>query len=279
MIPAMLPNMASGFVSLTFGTKGYNACTLSACASSSHSIGEAARKIERGDAKVMIAGGTEGSLTELCVGGFAAMRALSTRNDSPSSASRPYDTSRDGFVFSEGAAMLILEDYEFAKMRGARIYCELAGYGYSSDAAHISAPTVEGPARSMRMALKEAKIHPSDVQYLNAHATSTPLGDTNELNAIASLFGDNTQQLSISSTKAVTGHMLGAAGAMEAVLTVKALESNFVPPSANIEQLDDTCGLDVTPNEGKSKSIEYALSNSFGFSGTNASLLFKKLGE
>ena len=276
-IPMVLANMVAGQISLIFGTKNYNTSTVSACASSNHSIGDAARMIERGDAKAMIVGGTEASVTKLCIGGFAAMRALSTRNDEPERASRPYDQERDGFVFSEGSGILILEDLEFAKKRDARIYCELVGYGFSSDSFHITAPSVEGPARAMKMVLKDAAINAEDVDYVNAHATSTPAGDINELQAIKSVLGDHAKQISISATKSMMGHLLGAAGAVEAVVTVKALQHDFVPPTINIDNLDPECDLDVTPNQGKERKLKIALSNSFGFSGTNASLLFKKL--
>ena len=276
-IPMVLANMVAGQISLIFGTKNYNTSTVSACASSNHSIGDAARMIERGDAKAMIVGGTEASVTKLCIGGFAAMRALSTRNDEPERASRPYDQERDGFVFSEGSGILILEDLEFAKKRGARIYCELVGYGFSSDSFHITAPSVEGPARAMKMVLKDAEINAEEVDYVNAHATSTPAGDINELQAIKSVVGDHAKRISISATKSMMGHLLGAAGAVEAVVAVKALQHDFVPPSINIDNLDPECDLDVTPNIGKERKLTVALSNSFGFGGTNASLLFKKI--
>ena len=225
----------------------------------------------------MIVGGSEGALTKLCMGVVAAMKALSTRNHAPEKASRPYDRDRDGFVFSEGAAILILEELEFAQARGARIYCELAGYGVSSDAHHISAPTVEGPARSIRLAIKDAGATPDQLDYINAHATSTPVGDINELRAIQTVLQDHASKISVSATKSMTGHMLGAAGAIEAVLTVMAMQDNFVPPSINIDNLDPDCELDVTPNEGRERSIDLALSNSFGFGGTNASLVFRRL--
>lgn len=276
-IPMVLANMVAGQVSMMFGTKNYNTSTVSACASSNHSIGDAARLIERGDAKAMIVGGTEASVTKLCIGGFAAMRALSTRNDDPEGASRPYDRGRDGFVFSEGAGILILEDYEFAQARGAQIYCELAGYGFSSDAFHITAPSVEGPARAMKMAIKDAGVNSNEVDYISAHATSTPLGDLNELNAIKSVLAEHARHVSISATKSMTGHLLGAAGAIEAIVTIKSLKHNFVTPTINIENLDPECDLDVTPNQGKERDLKVAMSNSFGFGGTNASLVFKKL--
>lgn len=276
-IPMVLANMVAGQISLIFGTKNYNTSTVSACASSNHAIGDAARMIERGDAKAMIVGGTEAAVTKLCIGGFAAMRALSTRNDEPQRASRPYDQERDGFVFSEGSGILILEDLEFAKKRDARIYCELVGYGFSSDSFHITAPSVEGPARAMQMVLKDAETNAQEVDYINAHATSTPAGDINELLAIKSVLGDHAHRISISATKSMMGHLLGAAGAVEAVVTVKALQHDFVPPSINIDNLDPECDLDVTPNQGKERKLTVALSNSFGFGGTNASLLFKKI--
>ncbi|MFP8968369.1 beta-ketoacyl-ACP synthase II [Pokkaliibacter sp. CJK22405] len=275
-VPMILPNMAAGHVSLTFGTKNYNAVTLSACASSSHAIGDACRHIERGDAKVMIAGGVEGALTKLCLAGFSAMRALSTRNDEPKKASRPYDRDRDGFVFSEGAAVLILEELEFALARGARIYGEVAGYGVSSDAHHISAPTVEGPSRALKNAMRDAGITPEQVHYVNAHATSTPMGDINELTAIHQVMGDASSQVSVSATKSMTGHMLGAAGAIEAVFSLMAIQDNYVPPSINIENIDPDCMMDVTPNIGKDRQVDIAVSNSFGFGGTNATLVFRR---
>ena len=276
-IPMMLPNMAAGQISILFGSRNYAACTLSACASSNHAIGEGMRLIERGDAKAMIVGGTEAALTEVCVGGFAAMKAVSTRNDHPQQASRPYDRDRDGFVFAEGAGVLILEEMAAAQRRGAPIYCELAGYGFSSDANHISSPTVEGPARAMKMALDDAATAPADIDYINAHATSTPAGDINELRAIQTLLQSNGQRVSISATKSMTGHLLGAAGAIEAVISIKALQNNFVPPTINIDNVDAQCHLDVTPNEGRERDLNTVLSNSFGFGGTNASLVFKRL--
>ncbi|MBF0277510.1 MAG: beta-ketoacyl-ACP synthase II [SAR324 cluster bacterium] len=276
-IPMVLANMVAGQVSMMFGTKNYNTSTVSACASSNHSIGDAARIIERGDAKVMIVGGTEASVTKLCIGGFAAMRALSTRNEQPEKASRPYDKDRDGFVFSEGSGILILEDLEFAQARGAEIYCELAGYGFSSDAFHITTPSVDGPARSMKMAIKDAGVNVEDVDYINAHATSTPAGDINELQAIKAVLGDHAKKISISATKSMTGHLLGAAGAVEAIVSIKSLKHSFITPSINIENLDPECDLDVTPNQGKERDIKVIVSNSFGFGGTNATLVFKKL--
>ncbi len=275
-IPAILPNMAAGQISLLFGTRNYNAVTLSACASSTHAIGDAMRIIERGDAKAMIVGGAEGSLTKLCMGGFAAMKAMSRRNDEPEKASRPYDKNRDGFVFSEGSVILIIEELEHALARGAKIYCELAGYGYSSDAHHITSPTVEGQARALNMAMKDAKLEPEQIDYVNTHATSTPAGDINELKAVKQVLGEHAKQVSISGTKSMTGHLLGAAGAIEALITAKAIETGFVPPTINVEDLDPECDLDITPNVGKARPIEAALSNNFGFGGTNACLAMKK---
>lgn len=275
-IPMVISNMASGQVSLKYNLRGYNTSTASACSSSNHSIGDAARIIERGDAKVMLVGGAESVVTPLGIGGFAAMHALSTRNDDPTRASRPYDKDRDGFVMGEGGAVLVLEDYEFAKSRGARIYCELAGYGFSSDAHHMTAPNEEGPSRAMSLTLSDGGINPEDVGYINTHGTSTPAGDINELNAIKRTLGaDLAKKVSISSSKSMTGHLLGAAGAIEAVVAIMAMQNNFVPPTINIENLDPECDLDVTPNQGKEREIKVALSNSFGFGGTNASLVFK----
>ena len=274
-IPMVISNMASGYVSMHFNCKNYNTSTASACASANHSIGDAARIIERGDAKVMIVGGSEAVVTPLAVGGFAAMHALSTRNDDPTRASRPYDVNRDGFVMGEGAGILILEDYEFAKARGARIYCELAGYGFSSDANHITAPSTEGPARAMAMCLRDAGVNPEQLDYINTHGTSTPAGDVNEIRAIKMALGDAAKKVSISSSKSMVGHLLGAAGGVEAVVAIKALENNLVPPTINIEELDPEVDLDVTPNSAKEREIKVAMSNSFGFGGTNATLVFQ----
>ena len=279
-IPMTLSNLAPGHISMLFRARGYNACTVSACASSNHALGTAARTIERGDAKVMIAGGAESSITPLGIGGFAAMHALSTRNDEPERASRPYDVDRDGFVMGEGAAILILEELEFAQARGAKIYCEVTGYGFSSDAFHITSPSTEGPARAMRMAMRDADLAPEALDYVNAHGTSTPTGDLNEVQALKlSLGEDAARKLSVSSTKSMTGHLLGAAAAIEAVFTVKALEDQFVPPTINVENLDPECDLDVTPNVGRARTLRAAMSNSFGFGGTNASVVFEKLDD
>ena len=277
-IPMTLNNLAPGYVSLLFRAKSYTACTVSACASSNHAIGTAARTIERGDAKVVISGGAESSVTPLGIAGFASMHALSTRNDDPQKASRPFDKDRDGFVMGEGSGMLILEDYEFAKARGARIYCEITGYGFSSDAHHVTSPSSEGPARAMKMTLKDSGLAPEEIDYVNAHGTSTPVGDLNEIRAIKMALGEKVaQQLSISSTKSMTGHLLGAAAAIEAIFSIKALHHNFIPPTINIENLDPECDLDVTPNTGKSKEMRVAMSNAFGFGGTNASIIFQKI--
>ncbi len=277
-IPMTITNMASGFVSMKYGAKNYCTTTVSACSSSNHSVGDAARIIERGDAKVMITGGAEATICSLAIGGFGSMKALSRRNDEPEKASRPFDKDRDGFVLSEGCGILILEEYEFAKSRGAKIYAELIGYGFSADAFHITAPSTEGPAMAMQRAMKDGGIKPEEVGYINAHGTSTPGGDINELNAIKEAFGiAAAKSLSISSTKSMTGHLLGGAGGIESVLTIKALEQNLIPPTINIENLDPECDLDVTPNEAVQKELQYAMSNSFGFGGTNATLLYKKL--
>ncbi|MCP4294938.1 MAG: beta-ketoacyl-ACP synthase II [Proteobacteria bacterium] len=277
-IPMTISNMASGTISILYGAKGYNATTTSACSSSNHSIGDAARIIERGDAKVMIVGGTEATICELAIGGFGAMKALSRRNDEPEKASRPYDVDRDGFVLGEGCGILILEEYEFAKSRGARIYGELVGYGYSADAHHITSPSAEGPQRAMEMALKDAGISGTDVDYINAHGTSTPAGDLNELTAIRKAFGSKAaEQLNISATKSMTGHLLGAAGGLEAVLTLKAMENGVIPPTINLDNPDPQCDLNVTPNKAIKRDVNIAMSNSFGFGGTNATLVFKKI--
>lgn len=275
LIPMVLSNMAAGQVSIYFNCKNYSASTVSACSSSNHSIGDAARMIERGDAKVMIVGGAEAVICPVAVGGFAAMKALSSRNDSPATASRPYDRDRDGFVMGEGSGILILEDFEFAQARGARIYCELAGYGVSSDAHHMTAPNVDGPVRAMTKALADAEVNPEQLDYVNAHATSTPAGDLNELDAIKQVLGDAAKKISISSTKSMHGHLLGAAGGLESIAAIKAMEHGLVPPTINVENLDPACDLDVTPNTAKERTLKVTMSNSFGFGGTNASLLFK----
>lgn len=274
-IPMVISNMASGQISMQFNCRNYNTSTTSACASSNHSIGDAARIIERGDAKVMIVGGAEATVTPLGIGGFGAMHALSTRNDDPERASRPYDKGRDGFVLGEGSGILILEDYEFAKARGAKMYCELAGYGFSSDAHHITAPSIEGPMRAMKKTLKDGGVNPDEVDYINSHGTSTPAGDINELDAIKLVLGHHAKKVAISSSKSMTGHLLGAAGGVEAVLAIMAMQEGVVPPTINIDDLDPLCDLDVTPNTARERPIKVAMSNSFGFGGTNATLLMK----
>ncbi len=276
-IPMCISNMAAGYISIMYGAKGFSATTTSACSSANHSIGDAARIIERGDAKVMIAGGAESTITSLAIAGFGSMKALSRRNDEPAKASRPYDKGRDGFVLSEGCGILIMEELDFARNRGANILAEVIGYGVSSDANHITAPTVEGPTIAINKAMKDAGLNGEEVDYINAHGTSTPTGDINELNAIKlSLGEDAARKVSISSTKSMTGHLLGASGGLEAVVTILAMQNNLVPPTINIENLDPECDLDVTPNVAKEREINVALSNSFGFGGTNATLVFKQ---
>lgn len=276
-IPGALGNMIAGQLSIIYGYRGVSYGIVSACASSNHCIGDAARYIEYGDSDIMLAGGGESTICGLGVGGFNAMKALSTRNDDPTTASRPWDKGRDGFVMGEGSAILVLEEYEHAKNRGAKIYAEVVGFGASSDANHITAPTVEGPANSMQMALRNAKINPEQVGYVNAHGTSTPLGDINETNALKNVFGNHAYNLSVSSTKSMTGHLLGAASAIEAVYTIMALKNGVIPPTINLHDQDDACDLDYTPNQAKERSIEYAMSNSFGFGGTNSTIIFKKI--
>jgi 3-oxoacyl-[acyl-carrier-protein] synthase II len=277
-IPMTISNMASGYVSMKYGAKGYNATTTSACSSANHSIGDAARIIERGDAKVMIVGGAESTISSLAIGGFGSMKALSRRNDEPEKASRPYDRDRDGFVLGEGCGILILEEYEFARSRGAKILAELSGYGFSSDAYHITKPSLEGPLLAMKKAMADAGVSGTDIDYINAHGTATPVGDINELRAIRQAIGDKAAgSVSISSTKSMTGHLLGGAGGLEAVLIIQAMSNSLVPPSINIENLDPDCDMDVTPNVARERSIDVAMSNSFGFGGTNATLVFSKV--
>jgi 3-oxoacyl-[acyl-carrier-protein] synthase II len=280
-IPATIVNLAAGHVSIRYGAKGPNQSAATACTTSAHSIGDAYRIIERDDADVMIAGGTEGAITPMCVGGFAAMRALSTRNDDPATASRPWDKDRDGFVIGEGAGILILEELEFARARGANILAEIVGYGMSADAFHITgmAPEGEGCFRAMRNAVRSAGIEPNQIQYVNAHATSTQLGDRSESAAIETLFGDHARsgKLLVSSTKSMTGHLLGGAGGLEAGITVYALRHQTAPPTANLTNIDtDDCRLNYVPGAPVEAQIDYALSNSFGFGGTNGSLIFKR---
>ena len=281
-IPQVIPNMASGQLSILLGLQGPNLCNVTACTSSAHSIGESMRIIQRGDADVMITGGAEAVISKLAIGGFGAMRALSTRNDSPESASRPFDKGRDGFVMGEGSAVLILEEYEFARKRGARIYAEVKGYGLSGDAYHMTTPSPEGEGgrRAMAAALRDAAINPDQVGYINAHGTSTPAGDVEEARAIARLFPNGPKHLHVSSTKSMTGHLLGAAGAIEALFCVLAMRDSRIPPTINLDDLDDGCkalGLDFTANRAVEKRVDYSLSNSFGFGGTNGSLLFARM--
>lgn len=276
-IPGTIINMISGNLSIMFGFKGPNVAIVTACTTGTHSIGDASRMIEYGDADVMIAGGAEAAITRLSVGGFAAARALSNRNDDPAAASRPWDKDRDGFVIGEGAGVLVLEEYEHAKKRGAKIYAELSGYGMSADAYHMTAPNMDGPRRSMRNAINNAGINPESVQFINAHGTSTPLGDANETNAIKAAFGDHAKELVVNSTKSMTGHLLGGAGGLESVFTVLSIHHQVSPPTINIFNQDPACDLDFCANTARDMKIDYALKNNFGFGGTNGSLVFKKV--
>lgn len=275
-VPASIINMISGHVSIKFGFQGPNLAIVTACTTGLHCIGEAGRLIEYGDADVMIAGGAESTVSPLGIGGFAAARALSTRNDDPSTASRPWDKDRDGFVLGEGAGVLVLEEYEHAKKRGAKIYAELAGFGMGADAFHMTAPNVDGPKRSMKAALRNAGINADQVQYLNAHGTSTPLGDVNETNAIKLAFGDHAKKLVVNSTKSMTGHLLGGAGGIESVFTVLAVQNQVSPPTINIFNQDPECDLDYCANEARQMKIDCAVKNNFGFGGTNGTLVFKR---
>lgn len=276
-IPGTIINMISGNLSIMFGFKGPNVAIVTACTTGTHSIGDASRMIEYGDADVMVAGGSEAAITRLSVGGFAASRALSTRNDDPATASRPWDKDRDGFVIGEGAGVMVLEEYEHAKKRGAKIYAELSGYGMSADAFHMTAPNMDGPRRSMRNAMQNAGINPDAVEFINAHGTSTPLGDANETNAIKAAFGDHAKKLVVNSTKSMTGHLLGGAGGLESVFTVLSIYNQISPPTINIFNQDPECNLDYCANTARDMKIEYALKNNFGFGGTNGSLVFKKI--
>jgi 3-oxoacyl-[acyl-carrier-protein] synthase II len=279
-IPAAIVNLAAGQVSMRFGAKGPNEATATACTTSAHSIGDSFRIIQHNDADVMIAGGAEAAITPMGVGGFAAMRALSTRNDAPEKASRPWDRDRDGFVIGEGAGIVILEELEFARKRGARILAEIAGYGMSGDAYHMTqpAPEHEGGFRVMRNAVRDAGVTPDVVGYVNAHGTSTPIGDTLEAHAIRNFFG--ARRVAVSSTKSMTGHLLGGAGGLEAGITVLALRDQILPPTINLENPDpDTAGMDLVPNQARKAKLEYAMSNSFGFGGTNGALLFRRWSE
>ena len=280
-IPAAIINLAAGQVSIRFGAKGPNSATCTACSASAHAIGDAFEIIKRNDADVMIAGGSEAAITPMGVGGFAAMRALSTRNDEPERASRPFDKDRDGFVMGEGSGVIILEELEYATRRGAQIYAELVGYGMSADAYHITAPSEDGDGgmRVMQAALNRAGVQPQQVDYINAHGTSTPYNDKLETLAIKRVFGEHAAKLAISSTKSMTGHLLGAAGGLEAGIAVLAIRHQVIPPTINYENPDPECDLDYVPNTRRPAKIEYALSNSFGFGGTNAALLFKRFGR
>jgi 3-oxoacyl-[acyl-carrier-protein] synthase II len=280
-IPMMIPDMASGVVSMRFGAKGPNYCTVSACASSAHAIGDAFRLIKHGDADVMIAGGTEAAVTEMSIGGFAAMKAMSTRNDEPERASRPFDAERDGFVLGEGAGMVILEELDHARDRGATVHAEVVGIGMTADAHHITAPSPhgEGAARAMQRALDEAGIDPTDVDYINAHGTSTPLNDAYETEAVKTVFGDHAYELMVGSTKSMTGHLLGGAGGLEFVITSMVLTEGKVPPTINYENPDPACDLDCVPNEMRERPVRAALTNSFGFGGHNATLALKRFEE
>lgn len=275
-VPGTIINMVAGNLSIALGLKGPNISIVTACTSGTHSIGDASRMIEYGDADVMVAGGAEAAITPLTVAGFCSAKALSSRNDDPKTASRPWDTDRDGFVIGEGAGVMILEEMEHAKKRGAKIYCELSGYGMSADAFHITAPTVDGPKRSMLTAIKNAEINADDINYINAHGTSTPLGDLNETNAIKETFNQHAKKLVVNSTKSMTGHLLGGAGGIESVFTALAIHHQISPPTINIFNQDPQCDLDYCANEAREIDIKAALKNNFGFGGTNGSLVFKK---
>jgi len=277
-IPSAIINLASGQISIRYGAKGPNSATATACSASAHAIGDAFKIIQRCDAEVMLAGGSEAAITPMGVGGFAAMKALSTRNHEPERASRPFDAQRDGFVMGEGSGVLVLESLEFAERRGAKILAEIVGYGMSADAFHMTQPSEDGDGayRVMRASLKDAGVAPSEIGYVNAHGTSTPLGDALETVAIKRTFGDDAKKIPVSSTKSMTGHVLGGAGGIEAGVSVLVLRDQILPPTINYENPDPACDLDYVPNQARKKSLQYALSNSFGFGGTNASLVFKK---
>ena len=276
-VPASIINMISGHVSIQYGFKGPNLAIVTACTTGLHSIGEAGRIIEYGDADVMIAGGAESTVSPLGIGGFASARALSTRNDDPATASRPWDKDRDGFVLGEGAGVLVLEEYEHARKRGAKIYAELVGFGMSADAFHMTAPSVDGPKRSMLAALKNASVNVSEIEYLNAHGTSTPLGDLNETNAIKLALGDHAKRVVVNSTKSMTGHLLGGAGGIESVFTVLAVHHQVSPPTINIFNQDPECDLDYCANTARDMTIDVAVKNNFGFGGTNGTLVFRRM--
>lgn len=276
-VPASIINMISGHVSMRFGFKGPNLAIVTACTTGLHNIGDAGRMIEYGDADVMVAGGSEATVSPLGVGGFAAMRALSTRNDDPKTASRPWDKDRDGFVLGEGAGVMVLEEYEHAKARGAKIYAELSGFGMSADAGHMTAPNMDGPRRAMLNALRNAGINADQVDYLNAHGTSTPLGDLNETNAIKAALGEHAKKTVVNSTKSMTGHLLGGAGGIESIFTVLALHHQKSPPTINIFNQDPECDLDYCANTARDMKIDVAVKNNFGFGGTNGTLVFKRV--
>lgn len=278
MIPMLISNMASGLISMYFNLRGPNFATCSACATANHAIGEAWRTIRMGDAKVMFAGGAEATIVPIGIGGFCAMKAMSTRNDDPKKASRPFDKERDGFVMGEGAGVIVLEDLEHAKARGARIYAELAGYGNTADAHHLTAPSPggEGASRCMKMALRNAGLNTTDISYINAHGTSTPQGDIAETEAVKTVFGDHSRKLAVSSTKGATGHMLGAAGAVEMIVCTKAIQTDTVPPTINYEVPDPACDLDYVPNTARQMKVNAIVNNSFGFGGHNATITAKK---
>lgn len=277
-IPAAIVNLASGHISIRYGAKGPNSATATACSASAHAVGDSLRLIKHGYAEVMICGGAEAAITPMGVGGFAAMKALSTRNEEPERASRPFDAQRDGFVIGEGAGILVLESLEYAERRGARILAEVTGYGMSGDAHHITAPAEDGDGayRVMRATLHDAQIEPQQIGYINAHGTSTPLGDAIETRAMKRVFGEHAKKIAVSSTKSMTGHLLGGAGGLEAGISVLALRDQMLPPTINQETLDPECDLDYIPNHARKADVEYALSNSFGFGGTNAALIFKR---
>ncbi|MBS2029551.1 MAG: beta-ketoacyl-ACP synthase II [Deltaproteobacteria bacterium] len=274
----MITNLAPGYITMKYGIKGPSWSTVSACSTSAHAIGEAMRGVQRGDMDICVTGGSEASLTPLSFAGFNAMKAMSTRNDAPQKASRPFDVDRDGFVMGEGAGILIIEELEHAKKRGARIHAELVGYGASSDAHHVTAPAPEheGAQRCMKLALKDAKLNPSDIQYINTHGTSTPIGDVLEIQGVKKVFGDHAKTLAVSSTKSMTGHMLGAAGAAETVICIRALETGILPPTINVEKQDPEIDIDVVPNKAREVRLNTVMSNSFGFGGTNVTLIAKR---
>jgi 3-oxoacyl-[acyl-carrier-protein] synthase II len=277
-IPMLIANLASGQIAIQHGAKGPNTCVVTACATGAHCIGDAFRAIVYGDADVIVAGGTEANITPLTVAGFNAMKALSTRNEEPEKASRPFEKNRDGFVVAEGAGIVILEELGFAMKRGAKIYAEVAGFGYTGDAYHITAPSPdgEGAARCMRMAIKDAGLKPEEIQYINAHGTSTQLNDLNETQAIKTVFGEYAKKIPVSATKSMTGHLLGAAGSTEAIFTILTIHDGMIPPTINYDEPDPECDLDYVPHVARRQSIEVGMSNAFGFGGTNATLIFKK---